>query len=514
MSKICPVLVPKWGIEMSKGTLVQWLKEVGDTVSKGDEVFEMESSKAVNVWEAPADGVLRLKLADAGESRPVGALLGVIAPADIDENEIEAFIAKEAANNGDGAQAVSPQVEEDSRQSDAVPSELQQAGRTPIQAVATGETLVPEILTQGQDDSECRATPHARRFARRVGVNLHNISGSGRDGRISRQDVEQAILATGGRVETPKIVDRSSKGQLRSRADDSQVRATPVARRLAKTLHINLNDCRASGERGRVCKADVEAANALLNGAPATAAAIATGTITAEDTRPAVEEVPMSGMRQTIGARLQSSKQNAPHFRVTVDVILDKLLDLRKQINVATPSVKISVNDMVVKACAMALVKVPDINVQYDEAAGVIRRFKDADIACAVALESGLITPIVKAANTKSLSAISSEMRNLVTKAKAGTLIPEEFQGGSFTISNLGMFRVKQFDAIINPPQAAILAVGCGEQRPVVARGELTVATVMTLSLSSDHRVIDGEPAAQFLQHLKQFIENPSLMLV
>jgi pyruvate dehydrogenase E2 component (dihydrolipoamide acetyltransferase) len=218
-------------------------------------------------------------------------------------------------------------------------------------------------------------------------------------------------------------------------------------------------------------------------------------------------------MRRTIAGRLQASKQTAPHFRVSLDVKLDTLLRLRKQINAANPAVNISVNDFVIKACASALVKSPAINVQYDEASQTIRSFKDADISVAVAIDDGLITPIVKTANSKTLSEISTDMRTLATKAKAATLKPEEFQGGSFSISNLGMFGVKQFDAIINPPQGAILAVGGGEPRAVVENGELAVATVMTLSLSSDHRVIDGADAAQFLQLLKQFIENPSLML-
>jgi len=218
-------------------------------------------------------------------------------------------------------------------------------------------------------------------------------------------------------------------------------------------------------------------------------------------------------MRRTIAGRLQASKQTAPHFRVSLDVKLDTLLSPRKQINAANPAVNISVNDFVIKACASALVKSPAINVQYDEASQTIRSFKNADISVAVAIDDGLITPIVKTANSKTLSEVSTDMRTLATKAKAGTLKPEEFQGGSFSISNLGMFGVKQFDAIINPPQGAILAVGGGEPRAVAENGELAVATVMTLSLSSDHRVIDGADAAQFLQLLKQFIENPSLML-
>jgi pyruvate dehydrogenase E2 component (dihydrolipoamide acetyltransferase) len=507
MTTIEALTVPKWGLSMEEGTIGQWLINEGDTFTKGDEVVEIETSKIVNVLEAPTDGILRRKVAQDGTTLPVGALVGVSADPSIADAEIDAFIASfndGAAEAGDSAVSAAPA---DAAVRSAAPvAPAQQA------PVASGGTSVPEALLQGDDDSGCLATPHARRFADAVGVNLNNVSGSGREGRISREDVVTAIVAAGGQVVAPAAVeiDRTAR---RSEADDSHIAATPVARRLAKELGINLHDCRASGTRGRVCKADIEAANALLNGAPVTEAAIHTGAISAEQAQPEFSEESMSGMRRTIAGRLQASKQTAPHFRVSLDVKLDTLLSLRKQINAANPAVNISVNDFVIKACASALVKSPAINVQYDEASQTIRSFKDADISVAVAIDDGLITPIVKTANSKTLSEISTDMRALATKAKAGTLKPEEFQGGSFSISNLGMFGVKQFDAIINPPQGAILAVGGGEPRAVVENGELAVATVMTLSLSSDHRVIDGADAAQFLQLLQQFIENPSLML-
>jgi pyruvate dehydrogenase E2 component (dihydrolipoamide acetyltransferase) len=492
---------------MEEGTIGQWLINEGDTFTKGDELVEIETSKIVNVLEAPADGTLRRKVVQDGATLPVGALLGIAADPSVADAEIDAFI----ASFDDGAAAADDSADSSAPvdaavQSDAPAAPAQQA------PVASGGTSVPEALLQGDDDSACLATPHARRFADTVGVNLNNVSGSGREGRISRDDVVTAIVSAGGKVAAPAAVE-IDRTALRSEADDSHIAATPVARRLAKEFGINLHDCRASGTRGRICKADVEAANALLNGAPATAAAVATGAISAEQARPEFEEQPMTGMRRTIATRLQQSKQTAPHFRVCLDVKLDKLLSLRKQINAANPAVNISVNDLVIKACAMALVKSPAVNVQYDEATQTVRSFKNADISVAVAIDNGLITPIVKNANSKSLSDISADMRLLATKAKAGTLKPEEFQGGSFSISNLGMYGVKQFDAIINPPQGAILAVGGGEPRAVVENGELAVATVMTLSLSSDHRVIDGAVAAQFLQLLQQFIENPSLML-
>lgn len=221
----------------------------------------------------------------------------------------------------------------------------------------------------------------------------------------------------------------------------------------------------------------------------------------------------MSGMRRAIASRLQTSKQQSPHFRLSVDLDLERLLALRQDINREVPGVKISVNDLLVKACALALVAVPDVNIQFDEAAQSIRRFTDADISVAVALPAGLIT-IVRSANRKSISDISNEIHSLVTRAKAGTLKPEEFQGGTFSLSNLGMLGVRQFDAIINPPQSAILAIGAGEVRAVVRDGQIVARQQMTVSLSCDHRVIDGAAGAAFLRELKRLIETPTLMFI
>ena len=217
-------------------------------------------------------------------------------------------------------------------------------------------------------------------------------------------------------------------------------------------------------------------------------------------------------MRKTIASRLQASKQTAPHYRVHIDVEIDNLLATRKQINDVNSETKISVNDFIIKACASALIRVPALNVQFN--GEQITHFSDADISVAVAIKDGLITPIISSANQKGLESISHEMRDLSTRAKLNRLKPEEFQGGNFCISNLGMYGIKQFDAIINPPQGAILAVGAGEQRAVVKNGELAVATVMSLTLSSDHRIIDGAVAAQFMSVLKGFLEQPATMLV
>ncbi|QLF93227.1 2-oxo acid dehydrogenase subunit E2 [Pseudomonas sp. ABC1] len=514
MSDIKTLEMPKWGLSMEEGTLSQWHVQVGDSFAKGQEICEIETSKISNVFEAPFAGTLRRVIAHQGDTLPVGAVLALVAEASVSDAELDAFAASlgAAAPAAPSAQPAEAPVAVASAPAPApVASAAPPVAAVPAApvkpATPAGQTQVPASLQGSTDAAQVKATPHALRQAERLGVDLGKVSGSGREGRVSVADLERAIVAAGGRVAAPALPTRSGKAP-RSLADDSQVPATPLARRLAAQLGINLHDCRASGSRGRVSRDDVQAA-ALLRDGPQRVEVVA-----AEAAAPVFENLPMSGMRRAIAARLQESKRNSPHFRLTVDLDLERLLALRQEINAGVPSVKVSVNDLLVKACAQALVAVPDVNVQFDEASQSIRRFTDADISVAVALPTGLITPIVRGANRKSVSEVSREIHALVTKAKAGTLKPEEFQGGTFSISNLGMLGVRQFDAIINPPQGAILAVGAGEARAVVRDGQIVARQQLTVSLSCDHRVIDGALGAVFLKELKRLVETPSLMLV
>jgi pyruvate dehydrogenase E2 component (dihydrolipoamide acetyltransferase) len=226
----------------------------------------------------------------------------------------------------------------------------------------------------------------------------------------------------------------------------------------------------------------------------------------------AYRQEPLSSMRKVIAKRLTESKQQVPHFYLTVDCQLDELLDLRKRLNSRSEDYKISVNDFVIRAVALALKKVPAANASYDESGLLF--YEHADVSVAVATPSGLITPIIKAAETKGLATIANEMKDLAARARDNKLKPEEYQGGSFSVSNLGMFGIKDFAAVINPPQGCILAVGAGEQRPVVKDGALTIATVMSCTLSVDHRVVDGAVGAQFLAAFKTLIEDPLSMLL
>jgi len=483
-SQIKSIDMPKWGMEMAEGEINLWHVKLGDQVNAGDDLVDVETSKIINTITAPDSGVVRAIVAKEGETHNVGALLGVIAPADTSDGDIDAFISSFEVS-ADAIQVVEPE-----------------AAASAPETTATAPQDSSQQLAEGGDDSHIAASPVARRLAAEYGVNLNNITGTGRHGRVSKQDVEAAVSAAGGRL----AGTNNARPEVQY-GDDSQIKATPVARRMAAELGINLHECRVSGERGRVCKADVEAAAALKNKLPTQPASATQAAPTV-----AAESQPISGMRKTIAERLQASKQTAPHYRVQADVELDNLLATRRQINDSNSATKISVNDFIIKACASALIRVPAVNVQFD--GEQVTHCNSADISVAVAIKDGLITPIVAAAESKGLEAISHEMRDLSTRAKLNRLKPEEFQGGSFCVSNLGMYGIKQFDAIINPPQGAILAVGAGEQRAVVKNGELAIATVMSLTLSSDHRIIDGAVAAEFMAVLKGFLEQPATMLV
>jgi len=310
-------------------------------------------------------------------------------------------------------------------------------------------------------------------------------------------------------------------------AQEGRIFASPLARRMAAQAGLDLRTIKGTGPGGRIVKADIEAALAAQHPvvappaapavapAPAPVAPVPAPTPVPVSPPPGVafDEIPLSNMRKTIARRLAEAKATIPHFYLTIDVGLDALLDLRAKLN-ARPKVdyKLSVNDFIIKAVALALKKVPDCNASF--AGDKILRWRDVDVAVAVAIEGGLITPVVRKADQKTLSVISAEMKDLAARARAGKLKPEEFQGGGFTISNLGMYGIREFAAIINPPQACILAVGAAEKRPVVEGEAIVARTLMTVTLSTDHRVVDGALGAEFLQAFKGLIEDPMGLLV
>ena len=313
---------------------------------------------------------------------------------------------------------------------------------------------------------------------------------------------------------------------------DGRAFVSPLAKRMAQQAGIDLKSVRGTGPHGRIVKADIDS---VLSGSPRPAApptqgvstrmpAVAPAGVYLPSTggMPPYEEVPHSNMRKVIAQRLAQSKRDAPHFYLSIDCQIDALLKLRADLNARAPKegtnggdgrvYKLSVNDFVIKAAALALMKVPAANAMWTDQA--LRRFKSADISVAVAIADGLITPIIRSAETKGLSVISNEMKDLAERARAGKLRLEEFQGGTFSISNLGMYGIREFYAVINPPQACIMAVGAGTQRPIVRDGAVAIATVMTCTMSTDHRVVDGAIGADFMAAFKKLIEDPIQMML
>lgn len=294
-------------------------------------------------------------------------------------------------------------------------------------------------------------------------------------------------------------------------SSETRVFATPLARRIAEDVQLNLGAVSGSGPRGRIIKADVEAMVASGGAAPLLRPVAPSIGLTGYE--PSYEVINPSSIRKVIAKRLVEAKQTIPHFYLTVDCEIDALLKAREQINArANGAYKLSVNDFIIKACALTLSHVPAANSSWID--DQVYQYESADVAVAVAIEGGLITPVIRKAETKGLVEISTEMKELAVRAREGKLKPQEFQGGTFSLSNMGMYGVKEFSAIINPPQACILAIGMGEERPVVRDGLLTSATMMTCTLSVDHRVVDGAVGAQFMKVFKDLIENPVMMIL
>ncbi|ADP19230.1 pyruvate dehydrogenase complex dihydrolipoamide acetyltransferase [Achromobacter xylosoxidans A8] len=378
-------------------------------------------------------------------------------------------------------------------------------GRIVVQAGAASvpvNTVIGVLLVQGED-----ATAIDRALAEAGAAQPTAAPAAAVAGSAGPAPVAAPALASASNAATSASASAAAAPQAPAAAGTAAVPggrlfASPLARRLAAQWHVDLLGVTGTGPHGRIVRRDVEAAR---DRAPAAATAPLAG-------RPAARRVPHTGMRRAIARRLTESKQNVPHFYLTVDCRMDALLALRAQANQGG-TVKLSVNDFIVRAAALALREVPEVNASWHEDA--VEYHAGADISVAVATDGGLVTPIVRDADLKSLSAIAGEIVELAGRAKINRLKPEEFTGGSLTVSNLGMYGISQFAAIINPPQAAILAVGTAEKRPVVdSEGQLAVATVMTVTLSADHRVVDGAVGARWLAAFRTLIENPVRILL
>lgn len=445
------ITMPALSPTMEEGNLAKWLVKEGDKVSSGDVIAEIETDKATMEVEAVDEGVVAKLVVPAGtEGVKVNALIAILA----EDGEDVADAAK-----GGSAAPAKAEAKAEQPKTEAAPAKTEEAPKTAVPAAKA------EAAPAASSGDRVFASPLARRLAKEAGLDLAKVEGTGPRGRIVKSDIEKAVSSGSAKADSaPTSAAKSADAPVLAKGQSDEA----------------------------VLKLFEEGSYEL---------------------------VPHDGMRKVIAKRLVESKQTVPHFYVSVDCELDALLALRAQLNAAaplskegTPSYKLSVNDMVIKAMALALRDVPDANVSWTETAMV--KHRHVDVGVAVSIPGGLITPIIRKAELKTLSAISNEMKDLGKRAKDRKLKPEEYQGGTTAVSNMGMMGVKSFSAIVNTPHSTIIAIGAGEERVVVKKGEMKVANVMTVTLSTDHRTVDGALAAELIGAFKRYIENPMGMLV
>jgi pyruvate dehydrogenase E2 component (dihydrolipoamide acetyltransferase) len=442
--------MPALSPTMEEGTLAKWLVKEGDKVASGDILAEIETDKATMEFEAVDEGtVAKILVPEGSEGVKVGAPIAIL------------------AGEGEDASAAA--------------------------SSAPKPDTAPPAPPKAPPAPKADATPKA-------------------------PAAPQAAAPPRAPVETPA----APSAPAAPRAEGERIKASPLARRLAQAQGVDLSSLQGSGPGGRIVRADVDAAVAKAPaiappGAPAAVAApaLATHLVMPGPIEQAIphEEVKLSNIRKTIARRLTEAKQQVPHIYLTVDIQLDALLKLRGELNAGLESrgVKLSVNDLLIKALAQSLMEVPECNVAF--AGDHMLKYSRADVSVAVSIPAGLITPIIVGAETKSVSAISSEMKELAGLARDGKLQPQQYQGGTASLSNMGMFGIKQFEAVINPPQGMIMAIGAGEKRPYVINDSLQIVTVMSATGSFDHRAIDGADGAKLMQAFKRLVENPLGML-
>ena len=459
------ILMPALSPTMSEGNLTKWLKREGDEVRAGEVIAEIETEKATMELEAADDGKLgRILVADGTEGVKVNRVIALL----LEDGETESDLA-EAVKGIEAPEAKASEAEAPAKEAKA-----------PVKPAA-GKPAAPPAQPVAAQAAPAVSAPAA-------------------------QTARQAARAV-GRPRPALSVVPPAPALAPAAAPAGRVPASPLARRMARDAGVDLTLIKGTGPRGRIVKADVEAALAGggVSAVPGGGGILAGAGATFAPAAPTV--VPHTAMRKVIARRMAESMNTAPHFYVTVDCDIDELLKIRKELKQMGEDYTVSVNDFLIRAAALALLKVPEANTAWSDE-GVIQ-YDAADVAVAVAFDGGLITPIVRAADKKGVAVISREMKDLAARARGNKLAPEEYQGGTFTLSNLGMFGVREFTAIINPPQACILAVGAGEQRPVVIDGDLAIATMMSATLSCDHRVVDGVIGARFMAAFKTLIEHP-----
>jgi pyruvate dehydrogenase E2 component (dihydrolipoamide acetyltransferase) len=443
-----PVIMPKFEMSQETAQLIEWHKKEGEEVKKGETLLSVETDKVTMELESPASGILAGISATDGDVVPVTTAIAYI------------------LQPGEELPVSSPETDE---------------------AASFKKEPDKQIPTKKETPESHRTTPLAKRMASETGVNISKLKGSGQGGRISKADVEAALL------EAENQKNKLSGLEL----DEGKLRSSPAARRIARELNIDLRDVKGKGIRGRIQSEDVIAAAKYLSSQP-------------ED----VEIIPLQGMRRTIAERMQHSFQTAPHITFSTRVDMSAFELIRAELNGHSDfqdGPQVSVTALLIKLLGAVLVRHRELNsiLQGED----IHRFSVANVGVAVALPEGLIVPVIYNAESKPVSSIASELSGLTERARQGKLVPADVAGGTFTLSNLGPFGIEQFTAILNTGQAGILAVGSTVQEPRVVDGQIQIRPIMHMTLSADHRIVDGAQAAHFLAELKRFIEAPSLLI-
>ncbi len=458
------VVMPKLSPTMEEGQLSRWLKNEGDKVSVGEGLAEIDTDKATMEAQALTTGVLRKILVPAGETVPLGAIIAIIGEPDEDISGLVSQASSGAAP-AEKKESVEEKVEAPPDKSDAG-----SAPSAPTDTAPESGKAQPAQQTQAAGDGaggngqrgqggRLIVSPIAARMAADAGINLNTLTGSGPGGRIVKRDIEEAMKGGAAQPQAqPQAQPEQTATQLRAEAPPAQQPS-----------------------------------------------------VQPEGGAAPYHEENVSSMRATIARRLSASLGPIPHIFLTTEIEMDRTAEMRKQLNELDPENKVSINDFVIKVAAAALMQHPAVNSSFQEK--TVRFYERADIGVAVALENGLITPVVRAANTKSVGQISREVKELAERARNRKLTPEEYTGATFSVSNLGMFGISEFTALINPPEACILAVGAMTPTPVVRDGEVSVRQMMRVTLSCDHRVVDGATGAKFLQTLKKILENPLYLI-
>ncbi|MEM6375557.1 MAG: pyruvate dehydrogenase complex dihydrolipoamide acetyltransferase [Pseudomonadota bacterium] len=453
------ILMPALSPTMEEGTLAKWLVKEGDEIASGDLLAEIETDKATMEFEAVDDGTIgKILVPEGTEAVKVNTAIAVL----LEDGESADDLSTDPAPVGEAAPAANGAA------NGAAPAEAPAPAPAVSPSPAPAPVSTPVATATNAEGGRIFVSPLARRIAAQKGLDLAHLKGSGPHGRIVKADVE---AAEPGAATAPTA---AASQEAAAAPQPAPAKAAPAAMPLGPSA---------------------EAVAAMYQDRD-------------------YEEVKLDGMRRTIAGRLTEAKQTIPHFYLRRDIRLDALLALRSQLNkqLEPRGVKLSVNDFIIKACALALQAEPDCNAVW--AGDRVLKLKPSDVAVAVAVEGGLFTPVLRDAELKTLSALSAEMKDLAARARDRKLAPQEYQGGSFAISNLGMFGIDNFDAVINPPHGGILAVGSGVKKPVIgAEGEVTTATIMSVTLSVDHRVIDGALGAQLLKAIVENLENPMAML-